>query len=153
MWIGNQTPIFWMINTYLKLQSYFSSFLNYYFFIVYFIYLHFKCYPLFPVSLLQTPPPIYLLLCGCSPLTHLLPPHCPGIPLHWGIEPSKDQELLLPLLPYRAILCYICSWSNGSLHVSLIGCLVPASSGGSVWLVLWFFPMVLQISSAPSVLS
>jgi hypothetical protein len=34
----------------------------------------------------------------------------------------------------------ICSWSQGSLHVySLVGGLVPGSSGGSGWLILLFF--------------
>jgi hypothetical protein len=38
------------------------------------------------------------------------------------------------LLPDKAILCYICSCSHGSLHVySLVGGLVSGSSG--VWLV------------------
>jgi hypothetical protein len=80
-----------------------------------------------------------LLLWGCSPThppTHpLLPPH-PGIPLHWGIEPSQDQEPLLPLMSDNVILCYICRWS----HVySLVGGLAPGSSGGSGWLLLLFF--------------
>jgi hypothetical protein len=29
---------------------------------------------------------------AAPPPTHLLPPHCPGIPLHWGIMASQDQE-------------------------------------------------------------
>ena len=52
------------------------SFLFYSFFIRYFLYLHFKCYPessLYP----PLPPP-------CSP-THPLPLLGPGIPLYWGI--------------------------------------------------------------------
>jgi hypothetical protein len=41
-------------------------------------------------------------------------------------------------MPNKAILCYICGWSLGSLHVySLVGGLVPASSGWSGWLILW----------------
>ena len=43
-------------------------------------------------------------------------------------------------MPDKAILCYICSWSHGSLHVdSLGGGLVPGSSGGSGWLISLFF--------------
>jgi hypothetical protein len=45
-------------------------------------------------------------------------------------------------MPSKAILCYICGWSHGSLHVySWVGALVPGSSGGAggggkgVWLV------------------
>ena len=30
--------------------------------------------------------------------TYPLPPHHPGIPLHWDIEPSQDQGPLLPLM-------------------------------------------------------
>jgi hypothetical protein len=45
-----------------------------YFFIRYFLHLHFKCYPQSP---LYPPPP-------CSP-THPLPLPGPGIPLYWGI--------------------------------------------------------------------
>jgi hypothetical protein len=44
-----------------------------------------------------------------------------------------------PLMPDKAILCYICSWSHRSLHVySLVG-LIPRSSGESGWLILLFF--------------
>ena len=36
-------------------------------------------------------------------------------------------------MSHKAILCYICSWSHGSLHVySLVGGLVPGSSGGLI---------------------
>jgi hypothetical protein len=68
---------------------------------------------------------------GVPPPTHPLLPPCPGIPLHWGIEPSQDQGPLLPLMPTKAI--YIYSWSHGSFRVhSLVGGLVPGSSGGLV---------------------
>ena len=68
-------------------------------------------------------------------LTHPLPLPCPGIPLHWDIEPSQDQGPLLPLMPDKAILCYICFWSYGSLHVySLVVGLSPLELSG-VWLV------------------
>jgi hypothetical protein len=97
----------------------------------------------FPVSPLQTPCPISPFPCfyeGARPPTYPLPPHRPGIPLHWGIEPSQDQGPLFPLMPDKVILCYICSWSIGSLHVYfLVGGLVPGSSGWSGWLILLFF--------------
>jgi hypothetical protein len=36
----------------------------------------------------------------------------------------------------KGILCYICSWSHGSLHVYyLVGGLVPEKSGESGWLL------------------
>ena len=75
----------------------------------------------------------------CSP-SHPLPPPSPGIPLHWGIKPSQDQGSLFSLVSDKAILCYKCSWSHGSFNVySLVGGLVPRSSGGSGWLILFFF--------------
>ena len=60
----------------------------------------------------------------CSP-TQPLPLPGSGIPLHWGIKPLHDQGPL-PLMSYKAIVCYICIWS----HVySLVGALVlPAFS-------------------------
>jgi hypothetical protein len=54
---------------------------------------------------------------GATPTTHPLQLSCPQIPLHWVIEPSQDQGPLLPLMPERAIFCYICGWSYASLHV------------------------------------
>jgi hypothetical protein len=43
-------------------------------------------------------------------------------------------------MPDKAIFYYICSWNHGSLPVySLVGGLVPRSSGGSGWLILLFF--------------
>jgi hypothetical protein len=115
--LSHATPVsfFW------NLSIFFS-----FFFIGYFLYLHFKCFPLSwvpPESLYSIPLP--LLLGRCSPTCQLPPPH-PGIFLHWGIKPSQDQGLLLWLM----ILCYICGWSHGSLHVySLVSDLVPGSSG------------------------
>jgi len=56
----------------------------------------------------------------------LYPPDLSGlsIPLHWVVKPPQDQETPLPLLPEKTILCYICSRSQGFLHVySLVGTL------------------------------
>jgi hypothetical protein len=102
-------------------------------FIRYFLYLHFKCYPLswFPLWKPPIPSPHPLP----SP-THPLPPHCPSIPLHWGHGAFTGPGPLLPLMTGKAILCYICGWSHGSLHVySLVGGLVSGSSGGSGWFI------------------
>jgi hypothetical protein len=56
----------------------------------------------------------------------------PGIPLHQCIKPSQDQWPLLPFMSDKAILCYICSWSNRPLYAcSLVGGLVLASSWGT----------------------
>jgi hypothetical protein len=86
--------------------------------------------PPHPIS----PPPASMRV-----LTHPLPPPRPGIPLHWGIKPSQDQGPLFPLMPDNAILCYICVWSHGWLHVySLAGGLVPGKFW-SGWVILLFF--------------
>ena len=59
-----------------------------------------------------------------------------GISLQWGIKPSQDQGPLLPLMPNKAIPCYICCWSHGSKS---FGGFVSGSSGGSGWLKFLFF--------------
>jgi hypothetical protein len=95
----------------------------------------------FPISPLESLYfiPFPLLLWGYSP-AHPPTPPCPGIPIHWGTEPSQDQGPLLPLMPDKAILCSICSWNHGPPHVySLLGGLVPGSSRGTGWLILLFF--------------
>jgi hypothetical protein len=54
-------------------------------------------------------------------------------------------------MPDKVILCYICGWSHGTLHVySLVGGLVPgALEVGGLWLVdIVVFPMRLQTPSA-----
>jgi hypothetical protein len=88
----------------------------YLFFIGYFLYLHFKHYPLssFP-SLLEIPYHILPLPAskGCSsthpPTTSFLP----YIPLIGAsIQASQDQGPLLPLMHDKTNLCYICSWSH-----------------------------------------
>jgi hypothetical protein len=74
--------------------------------------------------------PLFPLYTPCSPTHPLLLPGL-GIPLHW-VMPSQDQGPLLPLMSYKTILCYVCSWSHKSHHVySLVGGLVPGSSGGT----------------------
>ena len=89
----------------------------------------------FLVSPLQIPYPIYLPLLTNPPT----PIPGPDIPLYWGIEPSQDQGPLLSLMFHKAILYYICTWSLESLHVhSLVGGLVPGSSGGTCWFILLF---------------
>jgi hypothetical protein len=59
------------------------------------------------------PPPC--LYEGTPPLTHLLLPHSSSITLHRGIKPPQDQGPPLPLISDKAILCYLCIWSNGFL--------------------------------------
>ena len=114
-------------------------------FILFFLYCIFCLFipqmlpPIWPLPRHPTPFPLPLPPRGCSPSTHPLPSPCPGIPLHWGIEPSQEQGPLLPLISSKAVLCYICGWSHGSLHVSsLVGGLVPGSSGSTGWFILLF---------------
>jgi hypothetical protein len=78
----------------------------------FFLYLHCKCYPLSSSPPQSTPHPISPPL--LSSLTHPLLLPCPGIPLHWGIEPSQDQGPLLSgsfRIPF--VKSHVCgaSWS------------------------------------------
>jgi len=67
---------------------------------------------------------------GTPATIHTLLPHQHSIHLHWGIDLSEDQGPSPSLMPDKATLCYICSWSHGSLHVYfLVGGLVPGGSG------------------------
>ena len=98
------------------------------------------------------PPPCFYE--GAPSPTQQLQTHHPSIPLHWRIEPSQYQVPPVSLMLNKAILCYICSLSHGSLHVySLIGGLVPGSSGSSGWLILFLLwgakPLQFLPLSAP----
>ena len=111
------------------------------FFFWYFIYLHFKRYPVshFPSAHSLFHPPSSCFYESACPLTHpLSPPHHPGILLLWGIEPLQEEGPPIPLIPDKAALCYVCSWSHGTLHVySLVGGLISGSFGGGC-LVGWY---------------
>jgi hypothetical protein len=104
-----------------------------------------KCYPLswfpWPRNPLPYPTPPTSVRVFPHPSSHLLPPPCLCIPLLWDIEPSQDQGPLFTLMSDKAILCYICGWSHGSLHVyPLVGGLVPGSTGGTGWFILSLNP-------------
>ena len=74
-----------------------------------------------------------------------------AFPYTFPLEPLQDQASLLPLMTDKAIFCYLCGWSHGSFLVySLVGDLVPGSSGGTGWFILL---LGLQTPSAPWVLS
>jgi hypothetical protein len=69
---------------------------------------------------IPSPSSISLLFWGCSPTLLLtpasLPYNCPTLG-HWVFAGP-----CLPLMFYKAILCYICGWSHGSLHVYSLVC-------------------------------
>jgi len=74
--------------------------------------------------------------------------------LHWGIKPWQDQGHLLPLVPEKDILCFICRWSHRLILVySWDGCLVHGISRAGVWLVDIVLLMGWQTPSTTSVLS
>jgi len=114
-----------------------SNYILYFLLIILFTYIsNVNPLPSFPSAnpLFHTPSPYFYE--GAPTPIHPLLPHHPSISLHWSIQPSLDQRPSLPLMPDKAILCYICSWNHGSLHVySLVGGLVLRSSGG---LVGWY---------------
>jgi hypothetical protein len=115
------------------------------FYIRYFLYLHFKCYPLSSFSFQKPPTPFPFPLLNYLPT----PTFLSNIPLHWGIEPSQDQEPLLPLMSQKSILCFIFNWSHESFMCTL-----------GWWFSHWELlvhivvpTMGLQTPSAPWVLS
>jgi hypothetical protein len=97
------------------------------------------------------PPPLCLYE-GILPPTHPLLPQHSSIPLCWSIKPSRDQGPSLPLLSGKAILCYICIWSQGSLPVhSLVGVLVSGRTGWSGQSTLFSQWVAIPVySSSPS---
>jgi hypothetical protein len=50
--------------------------------------------------------------------SHIPALHSPNLGAY--IKPSYHQGSLLPLMPDKANLCYICSGSHGSLHVYVL---------------------------------
>ena len=113
------------------------------FLIGYFIYLHFKCYPPLQFSLHKPPTllPSPASMKSAPPIAHPLLPQRPSVPLSWVIKSPLDQGAHLSVMPDKVILCYISTWSHGSLHVYPM--VVPGSfflgGGVSGWLVLLFF--------------
>jgi hypothetical protein len=98
--------------------------------------------PNFPSTSPLSPSPTSYLYKGAPPPSHPFHPQLPRIPLLWVIKPPQDQGASLPLMPDNAILCYISRWSHipPLTHLySVVGSLVPGSSGGSGWLILLFF--------------
>ena len=116
------------------------------------LFIYISCNPLSWFSPLEAPIPssLSMLLYRCSHTHLLLHPH-PGILLHW---PSQDQGPVFPLMPDKVILCYIGSWSHGSLHVySLVTGLELVSSQESGSLILLYFLLVANPFSSLSLVS
>jgi hypothetical protein len=90
-----------------------------FFLVGYFIYLHFKYYPLSwshtPKSPIPSPFPCFYE--GVPPPTHPLIPPSPGIPLHWSIKPSHDQGPLFPLMHDKAT--YVATYVAGTMGPSM----------------------------------
>ena len=97
-------------------------------------YLLFKWYPLsqFPLCKPPSHPPLPCFYEGAPPPTHLHLPHCPSIPLQWGIKPSQDLGPPLPLMPDKTLsvssvfplaapLESLCSvqWLAVSIHICI----------------------------------
>ena len=120
----------------------------------YFLNLHFKYYPLsrFPSRnpLSHTPSPCFYE--GALPPTNSCL-QTRAFPYTGESSLHQDQGSLFPLMPNKAIFCCISIWSHVSLYVySLVGGLVPGSSGVSVWLMVLFFLWGCRPNSAPSVI-
>ena len=105
-------------------------FLNFYFFLGYFIYLHFKCYTPSQSPLCKPSIPFLLPFVSKMVLPHSSTHSC----LTTLASPYARARILhnhgppLPLVPDKAILCYFCS--HGPIHVySVVGGLIPESSG------------------------
>jgi hypothetical protein len=127
-------------------------------FIGYFIYLHFKFYTFWvsPLQTLYSTSPPHCFYEGDLPPTHPFQSHQPSFPLCWGIDPSQNQGLPLPLMPDMAILYYICSWSqsHGFVHeYSFVGGFVPGNFRGFCLVDIVVLSMGLQTPSISTVLS
>jgi hypothetical protein len=85
------------------------------------------------------PPPAFMRVLPHLP-TQQLSPHCPSIPLHWGIKPSQDQCFSSHWCPTRPSSATYAAGAMGLSNVySLVGGLVSGSSGGTGWFILFFF--------------
>jgi hypothetical protein len=88
--------------------------IGYFVLVILYIYIS-KVISLFPVSPQQatlSPTPSICLYRDASPPAHLLMPQRSCIPFCWVIEPPQDPGALLPVMPNKAILWYISSWSH-----------------------------------------
>ena len=80
------------------------------------------------------------------------PPHSSSILLYWDIKSPQYQGLLLPLMSDKAILCYLCIWSHGSLPVHfLVSAQVLGALGGPASQHCSYYGVAVPLcSSSPS---
>jgi hypothetical protein len=93
---------------------------------------------------LPTPYLLPWLLWGCSSTRPLTRTSLTSIPLHWGIYQAFIGPGTSPPIDVWQGLCYICS---GSHVYSLVCGLVPGSSEGSGWLILFSYGVANPFSS------
>ena len=86
-----------------------------------------------------------------TPYLPLLP-HCPSIPLCWGIKLSQEQWPLLPLMPDKASMLLYMQLEPWVPPCVLFGWWFSPWKLWVVWLVDIVLPMGLQTPSAPSTL-
>jgi hypothetical protein len=70
------------------------------------------------------PPPPICLYESTPPTSHILQTHHSSIPLCWGIKLPQDQGPLLLLLSGKAILSYICIWSQVHFLIDTISLVI-----------------------------
>jgi hypothetical protein len=85
---------------------------------------------LFPVAPPQSPIPYTLSFASMRVLPYP-PTQCSSVPLRWGTKTPQNQGPPLTLISDKAILCYLCIWSHGSLPVHfLVSAQVLGALGG-----------------------
>jgi hypothetical protein len=138
------------------IDEHLSSFSFPFVYIGYFLYLHFKYYPLcrFPLQKPNIPPPLTLLLWGWSPNRPPTPHSLPWLSLILGHGAFTGPRASLPIDAKQGHPLLHMQLEPWVIHDhSLVRDVVPGSSGG-VWLVdIVVLPIGLQNPSAPSVLS
>jgi hypothetical protein len=98
-----------------------------FFFLLYIFFIYISNvipFPYFPSENPPIPSPLPLL-------TNLpIPLPCPGIPLHWGIEPHRDKGFSSHWWPTRPSSATYAAGAMGPSMCSLVGGLVSGRSGG-----------------------
>ena len=104
------------------------------FFKRYFLYLHFKCYPLSLFPLWKPPIPSTLLLLNNPPTPSSLSWHFPTLG-HWAFTGPKESPPIDAQQGHPLLHMWLESWVPPCV---LFGGLVPGNSGGNGCLILLF---------------